>query len=51
MHILLRERPSGLDAADARCVDNDPLGQWPDFFPKRCHYPVANIHTLQVIAP
>ncbi|MEN3363265.1 MAG: anthranilate 1,2-dioxygenase small subunit [Burkholderiales bacterium] len=32
------ERLTALNAAYARCIDNDKLEQWPDFFTEKCLY-------------
>ncbi|HEY9280173.1 MAG TPA: aromatic-ring-hydroxylating dioxygenase subunit beta [Eoetvoesiella sp.] len=38
MSVFTQERLTGLNAAYARCIDNDELEQWPDFFLERCLY-------------
>jgi 3-phenylpropionate/cinnamic acid dioxygenase small subunit len=38
MSVFSQERLSALNAAYARCIDNDQLEQWPDFFLERCLY-------------
>jgi 3-phenylpropionate/cinnamic acid dioxygenase small subunit len=38
MSAFSQERLSALNAAYARCIDNDQLEQWPDFFLARCLY-------------
>lgn len=38
MHAFSLERLTALNAAYARCIDNDLLEQWPDFFLERCLY-------------
>lgn len=38
MSVFTQERLTALNAAYARCIDNDELEQWPDFFLDRCHY-------------
>lgn len=37
-----QERLSALNAAYARCIDNDQLEQWPDFFLADCLYLITN---------
>jgi 3-phenylpropionate/cinnamic acid dioxygenase small subunit len=38
MRAFSQERLTALNAAYARCIDNDQLEQWPDFFLERCLY-------------
>jgi 3-phenylpropionate/cinnamic acid dioxygenase small subunit len=38
MSVFSQERLTALNAAYARCIDNDQLEQWPDFFLERCLY-------------
>jgi 3-phenylpropionate/cinnamic acid dioxygenase small subunit len=38
MSVFSQERLTGLNAAYARCIDNDLLEQWPAFFLERCLY-------------
>jgi 3-phenylpropionate/cinnamic acid dioxygenase small subunit len=38
MSAFTQEKLTALNAAYARCIDNDQLEQWPDFFPERCLY-------------
>jgi 3-phenylpropionate/cinnamic acid dioxygenase small subunit len=38
MSVFTQERLSTLNAAYARCIDNDQLEQWPDFFLEQCLY-------------
>lgn len=38
MSAFTQERLGALNAAYARCIDNDRLEQWPDFFLDRCLY-------------
>jgi 3-phenylpropionate/cinnamic acid dioxygenase small subunit len=38
MSVFSQERLSALNAAYARCIDNDQLEQWGDFFLERCLY-------------
>jgi 3-phenylpropionate/cinnamic acid dioxygenase small subunit len=38
MSVFTQERLTALNAAYARCIDNDRLEQWPDFFLDRCLY-------------
>jgi 3-phenylpropionate/cinnamic acid dioxygenase small subunit len=38
MNAFTEERLTALNAAYARCIDNDLLEQWPDFFLERCLY-------------
>jgi 3-phenylpropionate/cinnamic acid dioxygenase small subunit len=38
MSVFSHERLTALNAAYARCIDNDKLEQWPDFFLERCLY-------------
>lgn len=39
--MFTHERLSALNAAYARCIDNDQLEQWPDFFLDRCLYVIT----------
>jgi 3-phenylpropionate/cinnamic acid dioxygenase small subunit len=36
--MFTQERLTALNAAYARCIDNDQLEQWPDFFLEQCLY-------------
>jgi 3-phenylpropionate/cinnamic acid dioxygenase small subunit len=38
MSMFTQERLTALNAAYARCIDNDQLEQWPDFFLEQCLY-------------
>jgi 3-phenylpropionate/cinnamic acid dioxygenase small subunit len=38
MSAFTQERLTALNAAYARCIDNDQLEQWPDFFLEKCLY-------------
>ncbi|MDB5839355.1 MAG: terephthalate 1,2-dioxygenase [Herminiimonas sp.] len=38
MSVFTQERLTALNAAYARCIDNDQLEQWPAFFLERCLY-------------
>jgi 3-phenylpropionate/cinnamic acid dioxygenase small subunit len=38
MSVFSQERLTALNAAYARCIDNDLLEQWPAFFLERCLY-------------
>jgi 3-phenylpropionate/cinnamic acid dioxygenase small subunit len=38
MSVFTQERLTALNAAYARCIDNDQLEQWPEFFQERCLY-------------
>jgi 3-phenylpropionate/cinnamic acid dioxygenase small subunit len=38
MSAFTQERLTALNAAYARCIDNDQLEQWPQFFQERCLY-------------
>jgi 3-phenylpropionate/cinnamic acid dioxygenase small subunit len=38
MSVFTQERLTALNAAYARCIDNDQLEQWPEFFLERCLY-------------
>lgn len=38
MSAFTQERLTALNAAYARCIDNDQLEQWPDFFVEKCLY-------------
>jgi 3-phenylpropionate/cinnamic acid dioxygenase small subunit len=38
MSVFTQERLTALNAAYARCIDNDQLEQWPQFFQERCLY-------------
>jgi 3-phenylpropionate/cinnamic acid dioxygenase small subunit len=38
MSAFTQEKLTALNAAYARCIDNDQLEQWPDFFLERCLY-------------
>lgn len=38
MSVFTQERLTALNAAYARCIDNDQLETWPDFFLDRCLY-------------
>ena len=40
--VFSQERLTALNAAYARCIDNDQLEQWPDFFSERCLYLITN---------
>lgn len=42
MSVFSQERLTALNAAYARCIDNDRLEQWPDFFSERCLYLITN---------
>jgi 3-phenylpropionate/cinnamic acid dioxygenase small subunit len=42
MSAFSQERLTALNAAYARCIDNDQLEQWPDFFQERCLYLITN---------
>jgi 3-phenylpropionate/cinnamic acid dioxygenase small subunit len=42
MSVFSQERLSALNAAYARCIDNDQLERWPDFFLERCLYLITN---------
>lgn len=42
MSVFSRERLSALNATYARCIDNDQLEQWADFFPEHCLYLITN---------
>lgn len=42
MSVFSQERLTALNAAYARCIDNDQLEQWPDFFSERCLYLITN---------
>lgn len=39
--LSLRERIADFHAAYIRCIDQDALEQWPDFFEAQCHYTVT----------
>lgn len=41
MSMFTHERLTALNAAYARCIDNDQLEQWPDFFLDRCLYVIT----------
>jgi 3-phenylpropionate/cinnamic acid dioxygenase small subunit len=38
MSVFTQERLTALNAAYARCIDNNQLEQWPDFFLEQCLY-------------
>lgn len=38
MSTITQEKLSALNAAYARCIDNDQLEQWPEFFQEKCLY-------------
>jgi 3-phenylpropionate/cinnamic acid dioxygenase small subunit len=38
MSAFTQEKLTALNAGYARCIDNDQLEQWPDFFLERCLY-------------
>ncbi|MEN3296692.1 MAG: anthranilate 1,2-dioxygenase small subunit [Burkholderiales bacterium] len=38
MSVFTQERLTALNAAYARCIDNNLLEQWPDFFLEQCLY-------------
>ena len=42
MSVFTLERLGQLNATYARCIDNDQLEQWPDFFLERCLYLITN---------
>lgn len=42
MSVFSQERLGALNAAYARCIDNDLLEQWPDFFLEQCLYLITN---------
>jgi 3-phenylpropionate/cinnamic acid dioxygenase small subunit len=42
MSVFSQERLTALNAAYARCIDNDQLEQWPGFFLERCLYLITN---------
>jgi 3-phenylpropionate/cinnamic acid dioxygenase small subunit len=42
MSVFSPERLTALNAAYARCIDNDQLEQWPGFFLERCLYLITN---------
>ncbi|MDB5727095.1 MAG: terephthalate 1,2-dioxygenase [Noviherbaspirillum sp.] len=42
MSVFTQERLIALNAAYARCIDNDALEQWPDFFLERCLYLITS---------
>ncbi len=39
--LSLRERIADFHATYIRCIDQDALEQWPDFFEAQCHYSVT----------
>jgi 3-phenylpropionate/cinnamic acid dioxygenase small subunit len=39
--LSLRERIADFHAAYIRCIDQDALEQWPEFFEEQCHYTVT----------
>ena len=41
MSVFTHERLTALNAAYARCIDNDELEKWPDFFVEQCLYLVT----------
>ena len=42
MSVFTLERLGQLNATYARCIDNDQLEQWPDFFLEQCLYLITN---------
>lgn len=42
MSVFTQERLGRLNATYARCIDNDQLEQWPDFFTEQCLYLITN---------
>ncbi|WP_194727157.1 aromatic-ring-hydroxylating dioxygenase subunit beta [Noviherbaspirillum malthae] len=38
MSTITQEKLSALNAAYARCIDNEQLEQWPEFFQEKCLY-------------
>jgi 3-phenylpropionate/cinnamic acid dioxygenase small subunit len=40
--VFTQERLGQLNALYARCIDNDRLEQWPDFFTEQCLYLITN---------
>lgn len=42
MSVFTLERLGHLNATYARCIDNDQLEQWPDFFLEQCLYLITN---------
>lgn len=47
MNTNTRERIAAFQAAYIRCIGNDALEQWPEFFTEQCHYTVTTAQNVK----